>query len=111
MELVGISLALVAVALLCGWGAHAAWTRGHRGWAGAALLLVLAGAGLFAYLSSIATGSYLAGLGEALAAAALLVGPAAGIALGIVTALWQRVGLGLGVVYACGLTLLLAQLA
>ncbi len=111
MESFGISMALFAVALLCGWGAHAAWTRGRRLWAGAALALVLGGAGCFFYLASIATGSFMAGLGEMLIAIALLVGPAAGIVLGIVTAQSRRVGLALAVLHGIGLTLLMSGVA
>lgn len=104
-------MALVAVALLCGWGGFALWSRGLRIAALVALLLVLGASGLFWYLASIATGSYLAGLGEMLIALALLAGPAAGIVLGILAAWSRRVGLAAGGVYACGLALLLADIA
>lgn len=111
MELFGIFAALVAVALLCGWGAFALWGRGWRAAALAALLLVLGASGLFWYLASVATGSYLAGLGEMLIAISLLAGPAAGIVLGILAAWSRRVGLAAGGIYAGGLALLLAGIA
>jgi len=111
MELLGIFAALVAVALLCGWGAFALWSRGWRTAALTTLLLVLGTAGLFGYLASVATGSYLVGLGEMLIAISLLAGPAAGIVLGILAAWSRRVGLAAGGIYACGLALLLAGIA
>lgn len=111
MELLGIYLALIAVAALTGWAAHAAWARGWRGAVWAVLALVLAAVGLCWYLAATATGHYLAGLVEALLAIALLAGPVAGIVLGIVAANWRRIGLALAGLHGLGLGLLMSGLA
>lgn len=104
MELIGILLALLVLAALCGWGSHAAWRRGRRALALALPVLIAAAAGWFWYLASIATGSHLAGLGEMLVALALVFGPGAGALLGLLTALSRRIGLVLSGLYAAGLT-------
>ena len=104
MELIGILLALLVAGAFCGWVTHAAWVRGRKLPAMALPVGIAAVAGWFWYLASIATGSYLAGLGEMLIALALVFGPGAGALLGIVAALNRRAGLALSGVYAVGLS-------
>lgn len=108
MEALSILLPLVLVSGLAGWGSYAAWIRGYRKPVYAAILVILALVVLFLYLSSIATGQHLAGLGEMLVAFALLLGPGVGIILGIALAFKRTVGLVLGLIYvACLLNLFL----
>jgi len=109
MELIGILLGLLVLAALCGWGSHAAWVSGRKALALGALALIAAAAGWFWHLASIATGSYLAGLGEMLIALALVFGPGAGVLLGILAGLSRRIGLGLAGVYAIGFSAFFLQ--
>lgn len=103
MEALSILIPLALVSGLSGWGSFAAWRRGYRKPIYAALLLVIALAALFFYLSSIATGHYLAGLGELLVGFGLLLGPGIGILLGMATAYKKELGMVLGLLYVAGL--------
>jgi hypothetical protein len=107
MELPVLYLGLMTVAGLCGWGSFAVWHKGHRPAVWVALALIVGLVALLAYAASVATGHYLAGLGEMLAALALAMGPGAGIVLGLITANWKRVGLALSGLYAFGLAVLM----
>ncbi|NGM47397.1 hypothetical protein G5B31_17815 [Rhodobacter sp. SGA-6-6] len=104
MELIGILLGLLVAGAFCGWVTHAAWVRGRKLPAIALPVAIAAAAGWFWHLATIATGSYLAGLGEMLVALALVFGPGAGALLGILTALDRRVGLVLSGLYAASLS-------
>lgn len=99
MDAVILSLAILATTLLTAAGAWAALRRGWKRAVVIAFLVVLGLIGLFCYLSSIATGTYLAGLGEMLIAIALAIGPGAGLILGAVAAWSGPVGIGCTVLY------------
>ncbi|MCU0908137.1 MAG: hypothetical protein MUF73_11970 [Rhodobacteraceae bacterium] len=102
-ELFSVYLCLLITAFFLGWGAKAAWQAGYGKVTVAVLFVLVVAGALLLYLGSIATGAFLAGLGETLIGLFLLTGPAAGILLGSVAARWQRAGLALGVLYGVGL--------
>ncbi|GAB1362717.1 hypothetical protein MASR1M32_19530 [Rhodobacter sp.] len=99
-------LCLVLVSCLCGWGAHAAWRRGWRWLPLLALAAVLATALMFWWLSQQATGGMYPGLGQFFIAAVLLIGPGAGLLLGMLVARWERAGIVISAVYGLALMLL-----
>lgn len=88
-----------------------AWMR--RGWhlalTGAGLALVGLVAVLW-YLAGTASGHYLAGLEQALLAIAIVIGPLAGIVIGLVLSRSWKLGLGLGLIYAAGVIVLCVNL-
>ena len=103
MELAGIYLAAVVSAALAGGLAFVLWRRGLRWLVVAAWAAVVGLAALFWHLASVATGAFLAGLGETIIALWLALAFVPGIALGAALALSRPLGLGLSIAYALGL--------
>lgn len=90
-------------------GTWAAWRRGWKLTVILALLVVAGLVGLFVWLSTIATGSYLAGLGEMLVAIGLAAGPGIGLIIGVIAAYSMPVGIGFAVLHLCILALTLVD--
>lgn len=111
MELFSVYLVTVFSAALAGGLAFVLWRRGLQWLVVAAWLAVVGLAALFWYLASIATGAFLAGLGETIVALWLALAFVPGIALGAALALSRPLGLGLSIAYALGLAVYFVTMA
>lgn len=109
MDVALLLLAFFAATWLSAAGAWVAWRRGWKLAVLLALLVVAGFVGLFFYLSTIASGSYLAGLGEMLVAVGLAAGPGVGLIIGVIAAYSMPVGIGCAVLHLCILALTLAD--
>jgi len=110
VDLVLILLAFFAISALSTVASREAWRRGYYWIPVVGLALVAGLTAWFWHLASIATGPYLAGLGEMLVAVALVVGPGMGMIVGVAAAISMPLGVGVGVLWLSVIVLMLSQM-
>lgn len=103
MDIAAVLSLLSLVTLACVLLARSLWRRGKQIWVYGLLAAVCGVSGVFWYLYAIAGNGFLAGFGEVLVALGLLIGPAAGLFMGLLFAIQPGFGAVALVIYVISL--------